>query len=150
MKAHTHILVLWGNRFDEVAATIFVTELRKGGLPVKLMGMYCGQARGAYGLALVPDISLDQAQDLLPQVRCLIIPAPLHSLQQYRNDPRLHAFLHQLLENQGQIIVQDGDLEALEGFAARLFTGERVRTYPLGAALLDFARDLALDLQAVS
>ncbi len=150
MNADSHILVLWGNRFDEVAATIFVTELRKGGLPVKLMGMYCGQARGAYGLALVPDISLDQAQELLPQVRCLVIPAPLHSLQQYRNDPRLHAFLRRLLENQGQIIAQTRDLKSLLGFEPLLFAQGQVKSYPMGGALLDYAQELALTLQTVA
>ena len=34
-----YIFVLWGNGFDETTATIFITELRRVGLPVKLVGL---------------------------------------------------------------------------------------------------------------
>ena len=35
----SHIFVLWGNGFDEAMTAIFVTELRRAGLRVKVVGL---------------------------------------------------------------------------------------------------------------
>ena len=63
-KLNDYVLVLWAERFDEAAATIFVTVLREAGLRVKVVGLTPPPVSGAHGLALVPDLSLDQALPL--------------------------------------------------------------------------------------
>ncbi|NJN98486.1 MAG: DJ-1/PfpI family protein [Anaerolineales bacterium] len=69
-----YVFVLWADQFEEAPATIFVTELREAGLRVKVVGATPAPISGLHGLALVPDLTLDQALTLLAQVICLIIP----------------------------------------------------------------------------
>ena len=54
-KPDNYIFVLWADKFEEVTATVFITELRKAGLRAKLVGLTRQQTSGAYGLALAPD-----------------------------------------------------------------------------------------------
>ena len=59
-KPVQYVFVLWGKGFYEASATIFVTELRRAGLRVKVVGLTQRRTSGAFGLALVPDVTLDQ------------------------------------------------------------------------------------------
>ena len=56
-----YVFVLWGDGFDEATATTFVTELREVGLPVKIVSLTAHQPKGKRGVALVSDLTLDQA-----------------------------------------------------------------------------------------
>ena len=67
IQNNDYIFVLWASEFEETTATIFVTELRQAGLPVKIVGLTRRISKGAHGLALVPDITLEQAIPLASQ-----------------------------------------------------------------------------------
>ncbi len=66
--------VLWADRFDETLAALFVAELRKAGLRVKLVSLVGQPSSGAYGLTLVPDLTLEQALPMAHQASCVVIP----------------------------------------------------------------------------
>lgn len=87
--------VLWADRFDETLTTLFVAELRKAGLRVKLVSLANQPSVGAYGLTLVPDLTLEQALPLAQQARCVVIPCGAAGLKRLKNDPRVQEFLVQ-------------------------------------------------------
>lgn len=109
-KTKDYIFVLWDQGFDERVATIFVTTLRDAGLLVKVVGLTVHQIRGARGLALTPDLPLDQALSLMPQVICLIIPTNFRGHKRFEIDPRIDA-LFERVQAQGIKVVmgQGGD-----------------------------------------
>ena len=87
-KRQGDIFVLWGHRFDEATATILITELRKAGLRVKVVGLTRQLASGSYGLALVHDLTLEQALPLAHQTCCLIIPSKMPGIKRLEKNPR--------------------------------------------------------------
>ena len=97
--SHYAVLVLWGQGFDEIAASIFVAELRRLGIHVKLVGLKSRQSAGQHGLTLVPDLTLGQALRMGDRIHCIIVPAPLVALQQFSYDPRLAELLRPAQEN---------------------------------------------------
>lgn len=99
------VLVFWGQGFDEIAASIFVGELRRLGIRVKLVGLNSRQIAGQHGLALLPDWTLGQALGLADQVRCIIVPAPLAALEQFSYDPRLAELLQVAASNRALLVV---------------------------------------------
>ncbi len=104
-KTHTYIFVLWGEQFEEAIASLFVTRLREAGLRVKVVGLTPPHIRGAHGLALVPDLTLDQALALAEQVVCLIIPHPGQGLGWFKNDPRIALLFERTATNQAKVII---------------------------------------------
>lgn len=98
------VLVLWGQGFDEIAASIFVAGLRRLGQRVKLTAFNYQQMAGQHGLTLMPDLPLDQALRAAPQIRCLIVPASLAALQQFSYDPRLAELLGLVTEKQFMLV----------------------------------------------
>ncbi len=90
--------VLWADRFDETIAALFVAELRKAGLRVKLVSLAGQPSSGAYGLTLVPDLTLEQALPLAQQASCVVIPCGDAGLKRLKSDPRLQEFLVQTHE----------------------------------------------------
>ena len=103
--SHHIILVLWGQGFDEIAASIFVGELRRLGKRVKLVGLNSQHIAGQHGLTLVPDLPLGQALRSANRIQCIIIPAPLAALQQFSYDPRLAELLGLAMSNQAVVVV---------------------------------------------
>ncbi len=99
-------LVLWGQGFDAIAASIFVGELRRMGRRVKLVGLNHQHRAGQHGLTLVPDLSLGQALRTAHRVTCVIVPAPLAALQQFSYDPRLAELLGHVETNQALIVAE--------------------------------------------
>lgn len=99
------VLVLWGNGFDELAATIFVAGLRHMGKRVKLVGLNSQHITGHHGLTLVPDLSLEQALRTVKQVQCLIVPAPVAVLQQFSYDPRIAELVDNAIRLNALILV---------------------------------------------
>lgn len=102
---NAYAFVLWGEAFREIPATIFVGELRRAGVRVKVVGLNAQRTTGLYGLKLIPDISLDQALHLVEQANCIIIPSDLGQLQQFDYDPRITELLHRARINNARIIV---------------------------------------------
>ena len=70
-RTRHYMFVLWADRFDESAATVFVTEFRIAGLRTKLVSLVSHASAGAYGLALAPDLTLDQALALFEAIVAL-------------------------------------------------------------------------------
>jgi hypothetical protein len=99
------VLVLWGQGFDEITASIFVVELRRAGIRVKLMGLNSRQIAGQHGLALVPDLTLGQALRRANRTRCLILPAPVAAIKQFSYDPRLAELLGLAASNQALLVM---------------------------------------------
>ncbi len=98
--------VLWADRFDETLAALFVAELRKAGLRVKLVSLAGQPSSGAYGLTLVPDLTLEQALPMAQQASCVVIPCGDAGLKRLKNDPRIQQFLVQT-HNAGAAFVID-------------------------------------------
>lgn len=99
------VLVLWGQGFDEITASIFVVELRRAGVRVKLMGLNSRQIAGQHGLALVPDLTLGQALRRADRIRCIILPAPVAAIKQFSYDPRLAELLERAAGNQALLVM---------------------------------------------
>ena len=89
-----YVLVLWGQDFDEIAASIFVGELRRLGFLVKIVALNMPQTVGEHGVALAPDITLDRAVTMAMHSRCVILPCALAAIRKFSYDPRLAEFLH--------------------------------------------------------
>ena len=148
-KDQPYIFVLWGDHFREADAAIFVTVLRETGLRVKVVGLTPHQPSGANGLALVPDLSLDQALPLAAQATGVIIPATLPGLKRLQNDPRISEFLRQADLHQARFVLgamDQAEVAALEWFP---FTCERVSFYPPCEDLVVFVQRLATRLTKV-
>lgn len=134
-KRDSIILVLWADGFEEATATIFVTELRRAGVRVKVIGSTRRQSKGTYGLAIAPDLTLAEAEPLLTQTTHFIIPTTLSAVRRLTNDPCLAAFLEQV--DQHQIPVLAGGAVSEPG----LFLKSTVTIFPAGSkALVEFAR----------
>ena len=139
-----YVFVFWGDQFEEVPATIFVTELRRVGLRVKVVGLTPQRISGAHGLALLPDLTLDQALPLSTQAVCLIIPQVSGGIQNLKNDPRLQRFFELAHQNQARFVV--GSLAGVDVVELKLFpllVVDNIMVYPEGEDMLGFARELA-------
>lgn len=91
-RSEQPIFVLWGSGFEEAMAAIFITELRRANRRVRLVGLTRRAIGGAYGLALVPDLSLDEALPLVAKAAWVIVPYRSTGLGQLLTDPRLPVF----------------------------------------------------------
>lgn len=110
------VFVLWADRFDETLAALFVAEMRKAGLRVKIVSLAVQPSSGAYGVALVPDLTLEQALPLARYASAVIIPCGTSGLSRLQNDPRMIEFLVQVAQSGAAFIIcQSGvvDLEHL-------------------------------------
>ena len=82
----SYMFVLWADRFDKSAATVFVTEFRIAGLRTKLVSLVSHASAGAYGLALAPDLTLDQALPLAGRAACVVIPGGAAAIRRLGDD----------------------------------------------------------------
>ena len=132
-----YVFVLWGEQFDVVAAAIFVTELRKMGLRVKVVGLGLRHFNGANELALVPDFNLDEVLSLAGYALCVIVPYPADRCQRFNNDPRLPEFFKRAAVNQCWFIVGP----PVEAFMPEIFpsTNRGIMTYPEPERLVEFS-----------
>jgi hypothetical protein len=148
-KVQRYVFVLWGQHCDEAAASIFVTELRKAGLLVRVVGVSGQRTAGAHGLTLAPDVMLSEALPLARRAIGVIMPCDTAVLRRFANDPSLGAFLRQAQANQARLvagaIIDTATLLAL----GLLTTGEdtvEIDLYPDDEALILFAHDVAQTL----
>lgn len=110
------VFVLWADRFDETLAALFVAEFRKAGLRVKLVSLAGHPSPGAYGVTLVPDLTLEQALPLARHASCVVIPCGASGLKKLKNDPRLQEFLADAREADALLIVNESGVIDLENF----------------------------------
>jgi len=142
-KSNDIIFVLWGDNFEEAAATIFVTELREAGLRVKVVGLTPPNIKGSRGLALVPDLTLEQALPLAGQSVCLVIPCASPGIKRLNNDPRLGQLFRLARSNKAKFVVGQLRESDITDFGLLLLYAERVFMYPDREDLVKFARKLA-------
>lgn len=91
-KSEQGSFVLWGRGFEEMMAVVFITILRRANRCVKLVGLTQRPTGCAYGLTLIPDISLDEALLLAANAIWVIVPYQSGRLGQIQVDPRLPDF----------------------------------------------------------
>lgn len=139
-----HCFVLWADRFDEAAAAIFVTEFRKAGLRTSLVRAAGQNDAGANGLALVPDMSIDEARAVADRSVCVVIPCNTAAVQQLCMDPRVAEFLDVALTDDGKLVVGQQALGAAP-WKAPLAAAE-VTLYCDQQSMLRLARRIAHQL----
>ena len=137
-----YIFVSWGDGFDEVAATIFITEFRKAGLRVKVVALTPRRLSGAHGLALGTDMTLEQALRVADKAICVVLPGATSKIAQLTNDPRLSEFFSRARSGEARFIVGQVDNKDM----AELMGGPDVAVYPSRDELLEFAEDVAREL----
>lgn len=143
-RHHDYVFVLWADQFEEAPAAIFVTKLREAGLRVKVVGATPAPIFGSHGLALTPDLTLDQAFTLLAQVICLIIPQTGQGLFALKNDPRLSQLFESVCKNQVKVVL--GTLKGIDLAELGLFPPARDNSfmfYPEDESVVFFARELS-------
>jgi hypothetical protein len=145
-KTRDYIFVLWGQRFEEAVAALFVTELRQAGLLVKVVGLDFQHLSGAHGLSLLPDWTLSEALPHAAKAICVVIPCPASDLVPFTSDPRLPEFFQQASANQAYFIIKAAPDQNSTGL--NLFPPDQVWFYPEGEGLLEFVRQVGDRLQA--
>ncbi|MEZ4710933.1 MAG: hypothetical protein R3A44_27290 [Caldilineaceae bacterium] len=106
--AQSIAFVLWGDHFDEAAAALFITGLRKAGQRVKVVGINGPQGRGACGLSLVADMTLSEALPLAKQAACIIIPCNDAALRRMGEEPQVMEFMEQVGVGIAPVVVMEG------------------------------------------
>lgn len=144
-KHQEYVFVLWGEHFEELAAIAFITALREVGLRVKLVSLTSQKSSGSYGLALVPDWTLEKALPLANQAISVILPCKTLEVKRLEGDPRLVHFCQQAQANRATFVVGRSPSAALPPTV--LFPEQSVvTTYPGNEEVVAFARDLATSL----
>ena len=96
---HPTVFVLWGTHFDEVITVLAIIGLRRAGVRVKVVGLSGPYAKGAHGLGLQADLTLDEALAAADQAIGVVIPCTTPTFQRLRNDPRVAEFLERVSRN---------------------------------------------------
>ncbi len=144
-EAKDHCLVLWADRFDEVAAVVFVAELRRAGLRVKLVGLPGPSFVGLHGIALTPDLTLDEALALAERTACVVVPCDSPAVQRVVNDPRLADLLSQADACGAQLVAGPAASAALELAGASQQTATTVYSQSLNRQARRLARQIAAE-----
>jgi putative intracellular protease/amidase len=107
------VLVLWAPKFEEVAASVFVTTLRAAGIQVKLVGLASELASGSHGLGLMPDWSLEEALPRAGQAECVVIPCRSEVVRRLAQDPRVRELLWSVQAQHAPVVVSAGSAAVL-------------------------------------
>ncbi len=137
------VLVLWAPRFDELAATVFVTALREAGLKVKLVSLSRRFAGGSHGLGLVPDLSLEEVLPLAGAVTCIVLPCGAGDVRSLAADPRVRDLLWLARSQHAQVVVSAGSDAILTELDLVAPSNGSLVTYLLDKDLPLFATALA-------
>lgn len=124
-----YTFVFWGKGFDELVASIFVVELRRRSLLVKVVGIGGSNLPGSCGLALVPDMPLDAALPVAGRARCVIVPCSYRHLTQLKNDPRIAEFLERAAQNNAWLVKEESGQFSFSAVCNKLFPKERILLY---------------------
>ena len=144
--ATAHVFVLWGEKFEEEIAAIFITEMRRIGVRVKLVGVTGHSAAGRHGLTLRPDILLGDALLLADSAICVVLPCELDMVKRLQEDPRAMSFLAQAAQNQAQFIVRKPAIIAETDLAKLALSSADWVCYQACDDLFEFIRNIAMQL----
>lgn len=142
-RTRDYMFVLWADRFDESAATVFVTEFRIAGLRTKLVSLVSHASAGANGLALAPDLTLDQALPLAGRAACVVIPGGAAAVKRLGDDPRLRVFLAEAHAHGALFVVGVDGEGALGGIVGGASAPLNVLAYSGRADLVECAGRVA-------
>jgi hypothetical protein len=155
------VLVLWGDYFDEYAATAFVCELRAAGVRTRLVGIDGRYARGRFGLVLGTDLSLERALTLRRPVAYVILPCQQGQWVHLQRHWQVQQWIERLTTAGATLLVRETLLEELAvsaaptqapGQAPSQAPGQAtdpplplaaLRSWPSGAEVVPYARELA-------
>lgn len=143
MQENQLSFVFWANHLDEFAATAFVTEIRRIGLPVKIVGIHRQVATGSFGMGLTPDLSLEEATPQFHRVCCMIFPGSSERLQAMRQHPRLNELLSSVTSRSRWIVTLDADTRHQTSRRSNLLT------CPTDERIIAFAKWLAQQLSGM-
>lgn len=107
------IFVLLAPGFEESDVTTVTRTLRRAGFPVVLVGLAAGPLRGAYGLSLVLDETLSEAE--VDQPQAVVLPGGVQGARQLYADPRVHTLLRQVVDQGGYVVALDAAYMVLQG-----------------------------------
>ncbi len=88
-ESPSYVFVLWGERFEKPIATLCIARLRKAGLTVKIVGLRSHSSIGTHGIALVPELPLQDALLQASRAACIIVPCTSPYVGHIDNDPRV-------------------------------------------------------------
>lgn len=142
------VFVLWADRFDETLAALFVAELRKAGLRVKLVSLAGQPSSGVYGVTLVPDLTLEQALPLARYATAVVIPCGAAGFSRLQNDPRMAEFLVQTSQVGATFVVNQSGVADLESFHWTNASLPKVVVYADRAETMDAVREVVGSLVA--
>lgn len=137
------ILVLWGEYFDEVAATIFTVTLRQAGLCVKVVGVNGLLAAGRNGLTLHADLALSEVVTWLQDTFCLVLPCGQAAVKRMENDPRIHDLVASAAQNGAKFVVQDQCVVKSSTLDLRMVSKQDIVTYARVENLITLAKEVA-------
>lgn len=145
-KADRCILVLWGDYFDETAATVFVVSLRQAGLCVRVVGVDGLIAAGRNGLALHADLSLSEINSLCKNISCLILPCSRAAVNRLENDPRIHELFRCAAHCGAKFVVHDKGVVTHSILHSLALPYHDIATYAQVENLVAFVKELAIFL----
>ncbi len=135
-------LVPLAEGFEELEAVTIIDMLRRAGIEVVVAALAGNPVRGAHGIALTADATLDdvsmQAFDLIA------LPGGMPGATNLRDDRRVGAIIQRLHDGGGRVAAICAAPMALA--AAGVLKGRRATCYP---GVLDPAADLTLTDEAV-
>lgn len=150
MPSDRIVLILWTEHFDEMAATAFITTLRKHGVRAKLVGAARSRLVGASGLALVPDVTLEQALTLAHTAIAVIVPGSVGSIRRLSNDPRVQDLLIRAQVNHATFITSESAVSELADLMEFECPNSIFKSYPADPADVGCIYHLAEELASTT
>ncbi|NJN83089.1 MAG: hypothetical protein HC802_12930 [Caldilineaceae bacterium] len=141
-----YIFILWGDNFEEATAVTFITELRRAGLLVKVVGLHGQSSGGRYGLVLTADLTLGEAMTLADRAICIVVPCSTATLKRVENDPRVPDFFRLARGNQARFVVRNQEIREESSLKALDFDQESIVYYSHSSDLNELVREIAVAL----
>ncbi|HET9956958.1 MAG TPA: DJ-1 family glyoxalase III [Polyangiaceae bacterium] len=142
MSQPTKILVPLAEGFEEIEAVTIIDVLRRAGVDVTTAALTGQTVRGAHGIQVVADCTIDDVRE--SDFQGVVLPGGMPGSKHLREDPRILMLL--------RLFAQTGRLTAAicaaptALAAAGLLTGRRATSYP-GATLpgADYSEDKVVE-----
>ena len=99
------VFVLVAPGFEEADVSTVTRTLRRVGLSVAVVGLTAGPVRGAYGLSLVPDLTLSEVEVERPHA--VVLPGGVQGTRRFNADPRVHKLLRRAVGQGGYVLAID-------------------------------------------
>lgn len=119
------VIILIAPHFDEKSVVTCLSELRRQGVAVSLMGVTSGLVGSECGLSLRPDSSLLVSDMLVSERRqMLILAGGADSAATILSDPRSHQLISQILQTDGYLAALSWPNELVQPEWASRFMGQ--------------------------